>query len=720
MSLNRVITLASYLAFLLYIMPVARKGILITFLLFVIGSVWIVRKIPYEKRQTVRDNVLCGIFSAAFVIVMGMWFVNRWLTSYAVRMIAGRLNLEIQTLVLMAAVCLGICSSYFVFCVLRSVPNRITALIPKKYGFVFSVASCLLASGITVSLSQIAIEVEIMTMGPINFMMEILLVFVAIAWCCGITGRIKGSVVFVTMLFMVISTINAYVYEFRTRLFELNDIFSAATAMGVVSNYNLLPIPEAVVKCWIALLIFYAILFVLGKNVENRVHGKRRRTLLVCCVMGSLCVACYVGTLETRHWNNDGAVYNGYLLEFAARSKEVFVEKPEGYSSARIQELSDQYGQGGKDTENEKEPAHIIVIMDEAFADLSVVGSFDTDKEVTPFISSLKENAISGYALASVYGGNTANSEYEFLTGNSMAWLSPNAVPYQQYVKPLAYSMVSYLKTNYNYRCLAMHPYYGSGWNRTNVYEYLGFDECRFVEDFPGNNLVRSFISDMEMFEELTRVYEENRDSPLFIFGITMQNHGGYTYEGENYHKTISLTDRDNAYPDVEQYLSLLHETDKAVEFLISYFSEVEENVVIVFFGDHLPWLAEAFYNEIEAKGLDPMEQRQNRYKVPFFIWSNHNREASHISCTSLNYLSTYVYEAAGIALPAYNRFLSEMEAVIPAINANGYYSNAECRYLSFDEAVGSEQEWLRRYEMLQYNSIFDIKNKDKLFFPGV
>ena len=87
----------------------------------------------------------------------------------------------------------------------------------------------------------------------------------------------------------------------------------------------------------------------------------------------------------------------------------------------------------------------------------------------------------------------------------------------------------------------------------------------------------------------------------------------------------------------------------------------------------------------------------------------------------SLNYLSNYVYEAAGIEMPAYNRFLKDTESIIPAINAKGYYSVSCNDFLPFDEvsekASEEEKEALNRCEILEYNSLFDEDHRSEVFF---
>ena len=124
----------------------------------------------------------------------------------------------------------------------------------------------------------------------------------------------------------------------------------------------------------------------------------------------------------TETWEKKGTYRNGYLLNFALSIRDSFVEKPEHYSAEAVKAIEEGYSKA-EDTGNVSEKPVIIAIMDESFADLGAMGNLKTNQEVMPFISSLKENAIYGKALASVYGAKTPNSEWEFMTGNSMAWL---------------------------------------------------------------------------------------------------------------------------------------------------------------------------------------------------------------------------------------------------------------------------------------------------------
>lgn len=149
-----------------------------------------------------------------------------------------------------------------------------------------------------------------------------------------------------------------------------------------------------------------------------------------------------------------------------------------------------------------------------------------------------------------------------------------------------------------------------------------------------------------------------------------MQNHGGYTEKYDNFDEKVRLLGLN--YPDVNQYLSLVHESDSALEYLISYFQNVDDPVEIVFFGDHQPSLSSSFYPNLNGKGLSGLteDELEDLYTIPFFIWTNYESTEVELPVTSINYLSTLALERAGIELPAYNQFLADMMETIPAINS--------------------------------------------------
>lgn len=702
-------SLVTWGALVLLILPERKMDVLQTAVVLLLGMIWIVAKRP--RLQKIKfPKCLLGLV-AVILVLMGQCFYGRWMDSAKILPIARLLHLPVFFLVSATAVVLTVCAGGAAL----YITQRLYVILSdptRKAEVGREIAACLIMGCVTAVLVQIMIGVDIVPLGPVKFLGNMLIPAIASLLLYCLLGKALRGAALGTGMAMLLSTVNVYVHQFRDRLLEPVDVFSAGTALNVAQNYSLWPIPAAVVAAWaLWLAALLGLRWIMPKG-KSMVSARAKWLLALCCVTAAVGVGCLAHGLQTYHWDKQGAQNNGFLLDFAAKIKEAFVLPPEGYSADAVEQLADRYAQHAGQPER---TPHVIVIMDEAFSDLSVHGELPTEEEVMPFISSLQENTLRGYALASVYGGNTANSEFEFLTGNSMAWLSENAVPYQQYIRGDAYCMVSDLKRNYGYRCIAMHPYLSSGWNRPAVYEAFGFDEQYFLEDFPQEDLIRDYVSDREMFAAIISAFEENRNKPMFLFGVTMQNHGGY--EDRSFETTVNLTGQGMDYPDVEQYLSLIRETDRAVEELIGYFSCVQEEVVILFFGDHQPMLDDAFFRALGNAEETP-EERQKRYQVPFFLWANYDIGQQSGILTSLNYLSTYVYEAAGIPLPAYNRFLADMAQTIPAINSRGFYSNASGCYLTFEEASAEEQRWLAEYRMLQYNSLWDPESRSDRFFP--
>ena len=512
--------------------------------------------------------------------------------------------------------------------------------------------------------------------------------------------------------------IDYFVYQFRGNEITFADLRSAGTGLSVAGKYKFSLDDKA---CYVILAGILFVALVRKLKPEFKTVWQMRVITVLSAIACVVIVAVNSVDTITETWEMKGTYRNGYLLNFALGVRDSFVSEPEGYSLDVINELESQYSSQATSAEtsntNGKKPT-IITIMSESYADLSVVGNFTTNATVTPFFDSLTENTIKGHTLSSVYGAKTPNSEWEYLTGNSMAFLPDGAVVYQQYIDDRPSSLVSTL-SNDGYTCVAMHPYYETGWSRNEIYPTMGFDEMHFIDDFDQTNILRDYITDQELFDKIIDRYEsKSADEDLFIFGVTMQNHGGYAESYDNFNEEIYKIGY--SYTDGNQYLSLLHESDKALRNLISYFESVDEPVEIVFFGDHQPGLNSKFIELLNGKGLSGLteDELENLYTVPFFIWTNYDTTEETVDITSLNFLSTMTLERAGLSLPPYNQFLSDLHEEIPAINSRGYYSKSAGGFVHLNEATGEEAEWINKYQILQYNDMFDGKDRSTLFFP--
>lgn len=548
---------------------------------------------------------------------------------------------------------------------------------------------------------------------PYYLFLNVCCVWIVIMLMYVITTRWKTSVCCATAALYLLATINIVVYWFRGKELNIMDFLSLGTALSVVDNYEL-SISAMMAYSW---FVWLWVAFVGMSFPAFEVKTKRRGRAIGLAVLLFLMGIISLGAKDIAigAWGQEGTSAKGYYLNFYLGMRDARVKQPEEYSVEEIHSYEVEYS-ATESIPHGKKP-NVIIIMDEAFGDFRIYGKdISTNQPVTPFLDALVENCVRGYALSSVFGGNTANSEFELLTSNSMAFLPSGSVPYQQYIHSDIYSLAWYLRSQ-GYTGLATHPYYENGWSRKTVYPWMGFDKKIFLDDYPQENLIRGYVSDREMFETVLDILKQNQGKPLFCFGITMQNHGGYTYASENWSNSISLEGYTQNYPQVEQYLSLIHETDKAMEYFITALEEYPEDTIVLFFGDHLPKVEPEWYDEIGIDIQDDLTRHMMQHTVPFYIWANYDIIEEKTDITSINYLAGYLLEVAGLGETPYYNAVSDIRKAIPAINAFGFYSTDSGCFLSFDKASEEEREWLQKYKNLQYNNIFDTENRSTYFY---
>ena len=553
-----------------------------------------------------------------------------------------------------------------------------------------------------------------------------ILIFELIAWTLYLLiGRMTTALRIELALALAFGLTNHYVMAFRSTPFVPWDLLSVRTAASVAQNYDFTPTPRMIVVTVLFVLLMVAV------RVLRKVPRIKLPIRLGSAVLCGLALCLFVNTLQQETFQNKHYLYpflftpaymtkvNGMAVTFAMDLAYVAVDKPEGYSAEEAQKTLEQYGNTdnvfaddeentndsknrGEDANN-KELPNIIVIMDEAFSDLSVVGDLETNEDYMPFMHKMQQGAdhtITGYAQVSVCGGNTANSEFEFLTGNTMSFLPSGSIPYQQYITKDTPSLASYL-ASLGYETYAQHPYYASGWNREKVYPLLGFEHLNFIDDYANKTYVRKYVSDDADMQHIIDTYENKEDGkPAFIFNVTMQNHGGYTDAFSDLSEDVHATNYNSEVLD--RYLSLIRLTDQSLEKLVDYFSNVDEKTVIVFFGDHQPsdTVAAQVQDSMLLPGESvPDEQLRKRYQVPYLVWANYDIDGATQQNTSLNYLSAEVLKAAGVPTDAYQNFLLDLQKSYPVMSAAGR-----------TDASDADENMLNTYKKLQYYNLFETK----------
>lgn len=527
-----------------------------------------------------------------------------------------------------------------------------------------------------------------------------------------IAGRTSISMAICVLAIAIIGVGNYFVVMFRSNPIVPWDIYSFETAMSVADNY-VFSVDWALAEH----IAMFILMLIVGVRTNIRLSKKILRPILTV----AMCIPAYFyisylwqDNLERNTGLNDtlfNAKYmhskDGFFVSFILDIHFLQIEEPKNYSDEYALSLLNE--QEVEKVETPEELPDIIAIMDETFSDPAVLGEFETNKDYMPFVHSILRgevaNTISGYTDVSVLGGNTANSEFEFLTGNSMAFFPNGSVPYLQYIRDGISTIVPQLE-EYGYTTYGTHPYRAKGWNREFIYDLMGFDYRYFQGSFPFEDKLRNYVSDEADFKSILE-WRNNTEGPFFMFNVTMQNHSNYGGDFDNFDPQIVAKFKNtssNKY--LNKYLSLMYETDQDVASLLSELSQSDRKTIVVFWGDHQPndYVVRPIYKEY---GLDfdnqTYEQQQQRQKTPFFIWANYDIQEQTNVEISLNYLNILLFETAGLQLDEYQTFRKNLwQGQIPMMNAVGY-RNDNGDLVEYDDAPEEIQNLLNEYQNIQY-----------------
>lgn len=565
----------------------------------------------------------------------------------------------------------------------------------------------------------------------LRFGVTAFLFYIVMGFLFALTGSMRFSGCFLCIFSIIFSLTNYFTTTFRGIPILASDLTIMGTAMNVVGNYKYsLDLTRTITLLG---LIAWCILLFRVKRLRLP-KGKKR----ISAILGSaaICFASFwimiytpVMTVTPMHVTVNtfrpikSYRKNGCVLTFMRSIQLMIIHKPDGYSANAAEEIAAPY-RSETSSGNAKTP-NVIAIMDEAFADLQAVGDFRTSEDVMPFYHSLTKNTVKGFSYVSVFGGQTANTEFEFLTGLSKAFVPASATPYQLYIKSLLPGLTTHLGNQDYQGMLAFHPFRANGYNRDHVYPNLGFSDFISLKDLDvsASDKIRNFVSDAADFQVIIDQYEQAKkksNAPFYLFNVTMQNHSGYDQDFDNLDMPISIEEKCDD-PELKRYLNLIHHSDTALKSLIEYFSKQKDPTVIVFFGDHEPGLSNEVYSKILGKNVEKLsaEENMNLYKTPFLIWANYDIEEQENVNISMNYLSTLMLESTGMKLSPFNQFLLDIHKQIPVLTTNGYFGE-DGSYYSLKDESSPYYESLRKYQILQYNDLFDKKKGSRTFLTDV
>ena len=373
---------------------------------------------------------------------------------------------------------------------------------------------------------------------------------------CALIRKPAAASVMIHTACALLGAINYFVSVFRGTPVLPWDLTALNTALAVSSTYDFTPTGPMIIAA--VVLIGALIVLLHFRRFDVLPHALCRRfplpLRLLCLTLALLC-AVFTSpknlarfNVQTDVWDQRGAYQkSGILATFLRNTEFMNVEVPSDTSREKLDQiLSSVFAKAPALTLNQK--PHIIAIMNESWADFEEFGNLQLSESVIDGIAKL-DNARFSHAYASVFGAGTSASEFEFLTGNSMAFLPSGSIPYQQYILKDSFSLASQLK-QLGYQTAAFHPGERSSWQRDQAYPRLGFDSFKSADELDVPIITEhGYVSDETDFDQIVWDYEHrDPDKPLFLFNVTIQNHGAYTVK--DYPAEIRLMDQPGVYPN--------------------------------------------------------------------------------------------------------------------------------------------------------------------------
>ena len=425
----------------------------------------------------------------------------------------------------------------------------------------------------------------------------------------------------------------------------------------------------------------------------------------------------------------------GVITGFMTNLTNLEIDEPEGYSEEAVNALLDEteaagairtgpnfpdsYAARTDPAAIEKEPT-IIYVMDESYWDVSELEqygvTFDTD--VSPNLHALQQTSAYGKVYSPSFGGGTCDVEFEALTGHSVGFLPSGCKPYQQHVTRPMFALPSYLKDR-GYQTAAVHCYYAKYWSRNTAYPNLGFDDFVSLEDMHGVEKVRGYywkgglVTDASMGEQIIGEYERLKaasDAPVFLHAVTMQNHTNYNAANYPDDQRVHITSapaglKASTVGALEDFATGVRDADALLGQLVSYFSQVDEPVILVFWGDHYNPI-DSGYDVYTATGYASADSADPRlHQTTLLMWSNYSNYQVDLGTIAAYEISPVMMDLFGLEQPLYFQYLNRQLRY-------GYRSCTGGVTVNWDGTVGRgltgrQTAWRQDHWLLQYDLMF-------------
>ncbi|GGE67768.1 LTA synthase family protein [Priestia taiwanensis] len=388
----------------------------------------------------------------------------------------------------------------------------------------------------------------------------------------------------------------------------------------------------------------------------------------------------------------------GLYLAFIDNIKHLHVPEPAGYNKETIENLVPQTAvqevvKKAPDTPDGRQP-NVIVVMSEAFSDPTELPGVTYSEDPLPNFHALQKEHLSGKMNVSVFGGGTANSEFEVITGMSAKYVPSGVMPYIHYVnRPLPSIAWQFREAGYD--ATAMTPWHSWFYKIKDVYKNLGFNRLDSLEFYQDPETAGGYVKDKELVPRIADQVK-NQEKPAFIYAVTMEGHGPYPDNKDIGDITAEGLKTESSKNIVEYFANTMHSVDQSIKQLTDELSAIDEPTIVVYFGDHRPSLGagEKVYDEV-GMGEKPGDYASYKemYNTPMLIWDNYSGQKGDLSLTT-SFLGQYLLDRAGVEGNTMSNFLHEQYV-------NGVNFLPSERWL---DAENFSREKMDEYKMLQYD----------------
>jgi len=584
--------------------------------------------------------------------------------------------------------------------------------------------------------SVFSIEILVrLVKSPLVFVLNTLPLLIIMLFFYFLTSRLWASYFISGIFFLLINYVNRFKIKLRHEPFVPADILLGNESTKVLKISELQLNRSFYVPIVVFLLIsLFLFLFVKSKKLKwpVKVIGPVLSVVLSLVLYNTVYSNVKLYDSFKIYGNKyslvDTVQSKGFIYSFIVKAHAFEITEPEGYSKKYAEDILEKYKSSDTSNTSVKKRPHVFAIMSEAFWNIDVVPGLkftQNNDPLTNFNSIVKES-YSGNIITTVFGGGTADTEFSFLTGHSLAISDAISNPYVLYIRKNVMALPRIMEKE-NYTTTAFHPGYPWFYNRYSVYDYFGFNRRFFVDEMPdpeanGSGYVYDKNAVNFILNDFKKYLSKNSDSPYFNFTVTIQNHGPYAMENAGYPQVLSKESSidEEYYYMVNNYVNGLKQCDEALGLLVKEFKEMNEPIVLLYFSDHLPYLGQNFagfnamHYDVGTSGS--VEAYINTYKVPYFIWSNDAAKkllkeqgrpvpVGKAPTISSNYLSLELMDYIGIKGNEYTDYLRDIRSKLPVLTKR-CYQRADGNIV--EKISDEENKIISDYRILQHYMMFD------------